>query len=92
MTGTGALRKRTTTGSNFDPSLYNYTYNPAETAGTIGTANNGFVVAANNPHGSAPSKTTLTGRQWGLGPRLGAAWEPAMFDSKVVIRAGAGMY
>ena len=38
------------------------------------------------------SQTTLTGRQWGIGPRVGAAWQPGMFHSKVVVRAGGGMY
>jgi hypothetical protein len=90
----GGLSEKNGNLFNFDPSLYNYTYNPSETAGTIGTADNGFVVAANNPHGGTPgaSKTTLTGRQWGLGPRVGAAWEPKMFDNKVVVRGGAGIY
>ncbi|HEY0795812.1 MAG TPA: carboxypeptidase regulatory-like domain-containing protein [Acidisarcina sp.] len=90
----GGLTEKNGNLFNFDPSLYKYSYNPGETPGNIGTVNNGFVVAANNPHGGTPgaSKTTLTGRQWGLGPRLGAAWQPRMFDSKVVIRGGAGMY
>jgi len=38
------------------------------------------------------SNTTLTGRQWGIGPRVGAAWQPEMFHSKVVVRVGGGMY
>ncbi|HEY0758794.1 MAG TPA: carboxypeptidase regulatory-like domain-containing protein [Acidisarcina sp.] len=90
----GGLTEKNGNLFNFDPSLYKYTYNPGEAAGTIGTVDNGFVVASNNPHGGTPgaSATTLTGRQWGIGPRIGAAWEPKMFDSKVVVRAGTGMY
>ena len=43
-------------------------------------------------HQGRECDTTLTGRQWGIAPRIGAAWQPAMFHSKVVVRAGAGMY
>ena len=38
------------------------------------------------------SNTTLTGRQWGLAPRVGAAWSPRKFNDKVVVRAGIGLY
>jgi hypothetical protein len=72
---------------NFDPSLYSYN----EGSGTIN--NPGFIIAGNNANGtSGVSKTTLTGRQWGLAPRLGAAWQPGLFHDKVVVRAGGGMY
>ncbi len=72
---------------NFDPSLYSYS------AGTDTISNPGFIIAGNNVNGSSGvSNTTLTGRQWGIGPRLGAAWQPAMFNGKVVVRAGTGMY
>jgi hypothetical protein len=73
---------------NFDPSLYNYD----PTTDTI--LNNGFIVAANNK--TFPSKgvsdSTLTGRQWGLAPRIGVAWSPGMFHNKLVVRAGWGIY
>jgi len=73
---------------NFDPSLYNYD------AGTDTITNNGFIVAGNNP--TYPTKgvsdSTLGGRQWGLAPRLGLAWSPKMFNDKLVVRAGWGMY
>jgi Carboxypeptidase regulatory-like domain/TonB dependent receptor len=53
----------------------------------------GFIIAGNNANGTKGiSNTTLTGRQWGIGPRIGAAWQPKLFDSKVVVRAGTGMY
>jgi len=78
---------------NFDPSLYNYTPSGSEEPGTIGTSQNGFIIAGNNANGTkGVSNTTLTGRQWGFGPRIGAAWSPSEFHDKVVVRAGTGMY
>ncbi len=73
---------------NFDPSQYNYD----EATDTI--VSNGFIIASNNKlfPSKGVSNSTLTGRQWGLGPRLGVAWSPKMFNSKVVVRAGWGMY
>ena len=71
---------------NFDPKLY------SATDSTI--TNSGFIVAGNNKQFGTPgiSNSTLTGRQWGLGPRLGVAWAPKFNDGKVVWRAGAGTY
>jgi len=72
---------------NFDPTLYNYN----AVSDTI--VNPGFIIAGNNANGtSGVSSTTLTGRQWGVAPRLGAAWQPEMFHNKVVVRTGFGMY
>jgi hypothetical protein len=73
---------------NFEPSLYKYD------AGTDTIVNSGFVIAGNNKlfPTKGISNSTLTGRQWGLAPRLGLAWSPARFHSKVVVRAGWGMY
>ena len=73
---------------NFDPSAYNYD------AATDTIVSNGFIVAGNNPlfPTKGVSNSTLTGRQWGLAPRLGLAWSPKMFGDKVVVRAGWGMY
>ncbi|WP_213805165.1 TonB-dependent receptor [Granulicella sp. dw_53] len=72
---------------NFDPTLYSYS------AGSDTIVNPGFIIAGNNTNGtSGVSGTTLTGRQWGIGPRLGAAWQPEAFHGKVVVRAGSGMY
>jgi hypothetical protein len=73
---------------NFDPSAYNYN------AATDTIVSNGFIVAGNSPNfpTKGVSDSTLTGRQWGLGPRLGLAWSPKMFSDKVVVRAGWGMY
>ncbi len=71
---------------NFDPALYSAT--------DSAVTNSGFVVAGNNKLYGTPgvSDSTLTGRQWGIGPRLGVAWAPKWNDGKVVWRAGAGMY
>jgi hypothetical protein len=70
-----------------DPNAYSYN----ETADQI--TNPGFIIAGNNANGTkGVSKTTLTGRQWGIAPRVGAAWQPTMFHDKVVIRSGAGIY
>ena len=53
----------------------------------------GLIIAGNNANGTkGVSNTTLTGRQWGIGPRVGAAWQPEIFHSKVVVRVGGGMY
>jgi hypothetical protein len=72
---------------NFDPKLYSYNV----AADSID--NPGFIIAGNNANGTkGVSDTTLTGRQWGIGPRVGAAWQPGMFHDKVVVRAGSGMY
>ncbi|MDE1156075.1 MAG: TonB-dependent receptor [Acidobacteriaceae bacterium] len=72
---------------NFDPTLYGYD------SSTDKITNPGFIIAGNNANGTpGVSPTTLTGRQWGFGPRLGAAWQPESFHNKVVVRSGFGMY
>jgi len=72
---------------NFDPSKYSY---DPETDTITST---GLIVAGNSPHATpGVSASTLTGRQWGLAPRIGVAWSPKMFADKLVIRAGWGMY
>jgi hypothetical protein len=74
------------------PTAYCYTPTSGETPGTIPTTN-GIVIAGNNSNPTAGvSNTTLTGREWGIAPRVGAAWQPEMFHGKVVVRAGFGMY
>ena len=73
---------------NFDPSHYSYD----ATTDTI--TSNGFIIAGNNPDfpTKGVSDSTLTGRQWGLAPRIGLAWSPKKFNDKVVVRAGWGLY
>jgi len=73
---------------NFEPSLYQYD------AATDTIVSNGLIIAGNNKlfPTKGVSNSTLTGRQWGLAPRLGVAWTPKMFNNKIVVRAGWGMY
>jgi len=72
---------------NFEPSLYSYN------VGSDTIANTGIIIAGNNANPTqGVSPTTLTGRQWGIGPRAGAAWQPGMFHSKLVVRTGVGLY
>jgi hypothetical protein len=82
----GGLKEKYGRVFNFDPSQYSFDGNQVTSTG--------FIVAGNNA--KFPSKgvsdTTLTGRQWGFAPRLGIAWSPAKFHSKVVVRAGTGLY
>jgi hypothetical protein len=73
---------------NFNPALYSYD----DATDTL--LSNGFIIAGNNKlfPTKGVSKTTLTGRQWGLAPRFGVAWSPRRFNDKVVVRAGTGFY
>ncbi|HYW66819.1 MAG TPA: TonB-dependent receptor [Candidatus Dormibacteraeota bacterium] len=71
---------------NFDPSKYAFDGNEVTSTG--------FIIAGNNKQfpTKGVSNSTLTGRQWGLAPRLGIAWSPQMFHNKIVVRAGTGLY
>ncbi len=72
---------------NFDQKTYSYD------VGSDTITNTGLIIAGNNANGTkGVSPTTLTGRQWGIAPRIGAAWQPGFFHNKVVVRAGGGMY
>jgi hypothetical protein len=72
---------------NFDPTRYSY----SATSDTI--TNTGLIIAGNNANGtSGVSNTTLSGRQWGIAPRIGAAWQPGIFHDKLVVRTGGGFY
>jgi hypothetical protein len=73
---------------NFDPSQYSY-----DAANDVITSN-GLIIAGNNPDfpTKGVSDSTLTGRQWGIAPRIGVAWSPKVFNEKIVVRAGWGLY
>ena len=72
---------------NFDSKTYQYE------AASDTIVNTGLIIAGNNANGTkGVSSTTLTGRQWGIAPRVGAAWQPGFFHNKVVVRAGGGLY
>lgn len=73
--------------ANFHPDQYQYD------AATDTVTNSGIVVAGNNSTlgTKGVSDSTLTGRQWGLGPRLGIAWNPGVLKN-VTVRAGFGLY
>ena len=73
--------------SSKDPNEYCYS------VGSDTIESSGLIIAGNNANGTKGiSPTTLTGRQWGIAPRIGAAWQPALFHDKVVVRTGVGMY
>jgi Carboxypeptidase regulatory-like domain len=84
----GGLTEKNGNLYNFDPSLYSFSQGSGQ------VISNGFIIAGNNKlfPTKGVSNTTLTGRQWGIGPRLGLAYAPKRFDNKVVIRSGMGFY
>ena len=83
----GGLTEKNGNIINFDPKQYSY-----DTASDTITST-GFIIAGNNANGTTGvSKTTLTGRQWGIAPRLGFAWQPSQFHSRFVVRGGGGFY
>jgi Carboxypeptidase regulatory-like domain len=81
---------------NFDPALYSVTSSTGGvTPNATWTVNNaGFVIAGNNKYNptSGVSDSTLTGRQWGISPRVGFAWSPTRDHGNFVVRGGAGIY
>jgi hypothetical protein len=76
---------------NFDPAAFNVT-GTTDTGFTVNNA--GFVVAGNNKFfpTKGESDSTLSGRQWGISPRVGFAWSPRQNHGKIVFSGGAGMY
>jgi len=73
--------------ANFHPDAYRYD------AASDTVTNSGIVIAGNNSTlgTKGVSDSTLTGRQWGIGPRIGLAWSPGVLK-KVTVRAGFGLY
>jgi hypothetical protein len=73
--------------TNFQPDLYKYD----STTDTF--PNIGLVVAGNNKAFGTKgvSNSTLTGRQWGFGPRIGIVWSPSRLKN-VVVRTSFGIY
>lgn len=71
---------------NFDPSRYNVTFSAVNDAG--------FIVAGNNHFSPTPgvSNSTLTGRQWGISPRLAFAYTPRQNNGKVVFNGSFGTF
>jgi hypothetical protein len=76
---------------NFNPSLYSVS---GDTTGGFTVNNAGFVVAGNNKYDPSTgiSDSTLSGRQWGISPRVGFAWSPKFGHGNVVVRGGFGLY
>ena len=74
---------------SFDPSLYSY--NAASDTDNLDMVSSSLETTQQFPT-KGVSDTTLTGRQWGIAPRLGVAWSPKAFHDKIVVRSGAGIY
>jgi hypothetical protein len=77
--------------TNFYQKDFNYQLASDSFVPVNGTPGIGIVIAGNNKTlgTKGVSDSTLTGRQWGIAPRLGVAWSPR---SNLVVRAGFGMY
>jgi hypothetical protein len=82
----GPLSEKYGTLVNFDSSQYSYN------AATDTITNSGLVFAGNSPYATkGTSNSTLKGRQWGIGPRVGAVWSPKAI-SHLTLRGGYGLY
>jgi hypothetical protein len=83
----GPLTEKNGLLTNFYPKNYSYDL------GSDTVNNIGLVVAGNNKTFGTKgvSDSTLTGRQWGLAPRIGLVWSPS-FASNFVIRSSFGIY
>lgn len=83
----GPLTEKNGLLDNFYAANYKYTLS------TDTIDNIGLVVAGNNKAFGTKgvSNSTLTGRQWGIGPRIGLVWSPN-FVKNFVVRTGFGMY
>jgi hypothetical protein len=86
----GGLTEKYGNLANFDPTTYDVS-GTTQTGFTV--TNAGFVIAANSPnHTPGTTDSTLSGRQWGVSPRVGFAWSPARNNGKLVVRGGFGLY
>ncbi|HEX4029547.1 MAG TPA: carboxypeptidase regulatory-like domain-containing protein [Terracidiphilus sp.] len=76
---------------NFDPKLFDVT-GTTDTGFTVNNA--GFIIAGNNKQHPTKgvSDSTLTGRQWGISPRVGFAWSPTRDHGNLVLRGAGGIY
>ncbi len=76
---------------NFDPARYSVT---GTTTTGFSVNNAGFIIAGNNKQNptAGVSASTLTGRQWGISPRVGFAWIPMRNHANFVVRGAGGMY
>jgi hypothetical protein len=83
----GPLYEKNGMMTNFYPKNFSYD----ATSDTF--SNIGLVVAGNNKDFGTKgvSNSTLTGRQWGFGPRIGIVWSPSRLKN-VVVRASYGLY
>jgi hypothetical protein len=77
--------------TSFNPKDYDYDINTDSFVPVNGTPGIGIVVAGNNQTlgTKGVSDSTLTGRQWGFGPRVGIVWSP---KTNVVVRGSYGMF
>lgn len=86
----GGLTEKYGNIANFDPNTYDV---EGTTAAGFNVVNSGFVVAGNSPNATqGATDSTLSGRQWGVSPRVGFAWSPAPGNGKFVVRGGFGLY
>jgi hypothetical protein len=83
----GPLTEKNGMLANFDASRYQYD------AATDTIIDSGIVIAGNNKTigTRGVSDSTMKGRQWGFGPRVGFAWNPS-FVKNLVVRGGFGLY
>jgi hypothetical protein len=86
----GGLTEKYGNLANFDPTTYDVS---GTTQAGFTVTNSGFVIAANSPnHTPGTTDSTLSGRQWGISPRVGFAWAPARDNGSFVVRGGFGLY